>query len=310
MRDEIIDFISRWSGKLKLPVSQFLKWISISPNRYYDIKKRYNKPNKHNNMIPKSHWLLPWEREAIIAYAKQHPFEGYRLLAYMMLDSDVVAVSPSSVYRVLLIANLLNEKTANPSKKGTGFVQPTKSHQHWHSDISYINIACTFYYLISVLDGYSRYLIHWELRKSMTEEDLEMTLQRAHEKFPKAKPRIISDNGPQYVSNDFKLFIRQMEMTHVTTSPYYPQSNGKQERFHLSLKKEGLRSTDLSNLELAQKKIKSYIKYYNEIRLHSAIGYVTPLNKLLGCEKNIFKQRKLKLNLAQQKRFQTCNRIN
>lgn len=207
-----------------MPVSQFLSWLAISPHRYYDWKLRYNKPNKHNNRIPKKHWLLSWEREAIIDYAKLHPIEGYRRLTYIMLDKNIVAVSPSSTYRVLLQADLLNEKNSTPSKKGSGFVQPTKPHQHWHSDISYINIACTFYYLITVLDGYSRYLIHWELRKSMTEKDLEITVQRAHEKFPEAKPRIISDNGPQYIANDFKLFIRQMEMTHVTTSPYYPQS--------------------------------------------------------------------------------------
>ncbi|MHA2039262.1 MAG: DDE-type integrase/transposase/recombinase, partial [Promethearchaeota archaeon] len=180
-RDEIVNFISHWSCKLELPVRQFLIWLTISPNRYYDWKKRYNKPNKHNHMMPKSHWLLSWEREAIIEYAKLHPLEGYRRLSYMMLDENIVAVSPSSAYRVLLKANLLNERVGTPSKKGSGFVQPSAPHQHWHSDITYINIACTFYYLISVLDGYSRYLIHWELRKTMIEEDLEITLQRAHE---------------------------------------------------------------------------------------------------------------------------------
>lgn len=285
-----------------MPISQFLAWLAISPNRYYDWKLRYNKPNEHNNRIPKKHWLLSWECDAIIAYAKLHPVEGYRRLTYMMLDENIVALSPSSTYRVLLQADLLNEKNSTSSKKGSGFIQPTRPHQHWHSDISYINIACTFYYLITVLDGYSRYLIHWELRKSMTEEDLEITIQRAHEKFPEAKPRIISDNGPQYIANDFKLFIRQMEMTHVTTSPYYPQSNGKQERFYSTLKNEGIRPFDLSSLESANNRVQEYIKYYNEIRLHSAIEYVAPLDKLLGREKDIFAKRKTKLILAAQQR--------
>ena len=224
----------------------------------------------------------------------------------MMLDENVVAVSPSSTYRVLLKAELLNEKTGKTSKKGSGFVQPTVPHQHWHSDISYINIACTFYYLITVLDGYSRYLIHWELRRSMTEGDVEITLQRAHEKFPEAKPRIISDNGKQYVSGDFKLLVRQMEMTHVTTSPYYPQSNGKQERFYSTLKNEGVRPVDLADLETANNRLAKYIKYYNETRLHSAIGYVTPLDKLLGREIAIFEQRSAKLAFAAQQRSSAC----
>jgi len=307
LRDEIVDFINHWSVKLEFSVIKFLTWLAISPNRYYDWKRRYNNPNKHNSMIPKSNWLLSWEHEAIKEYAKLHPLEGYRRLTYMMLDADVVTVGPSSVYRVLLNADLLNEKNVKPSKKGTGFVQPTRPHQHWHSDISYINIACTFYFLISILDGYSRYLIHWELRETMKEEDLEITLQRAHEKFPEAKPRIISDNGPQYIANDFKLFIRQMEMTHVNTSRNYPQSNGKQERFHLILKKESIRQAYLNDLESAKNKLQEYIKYYNEIRLHSAIGYIAPLDKLLGNEENIFKSRKLKLTLATEKRCQVCN---
>ncbi len=113
-----------------------------------------------------------------------------------MLDQDVVAVSPSSVYRVLSAADLLRRWNGKTSKKGTGFVQPLKPHEHWHIDVSYINLCGTFYYLCSLLDGCSRYLVHWELRELMTEQDIEIILQRAREKFPEATPRIISDNGP------------------------------------------------------------------------------------------------------------------
>ena len=95
-----------------------------------------------------------------------------------------------------------------------------------------------------------------------------------------------------------------MEMTHVTTSPYYPQSNGKQERFYSTLKNEGVRPFDLSDLESAKNRISYYVTYYNETRLHSAIGYVAPLDKLLGREKDIFEQRKIKLTLAAKQRSQ------
>ena len=97
-------------------------------------------------------------------------------------------------------------------------------------DISYINICGTFYYLCSVLDGCSRYTVHWEIEESMTEAQVEIILQRAKEKFPNARPGIISDNGPQFIAKDFKEFIKISGMTHVRTSPYYPQSNGKIER--------------------------------------------------------------------------------
>ena len=144
----------------------------------------------------------------------------------MLLDADIVAVSPSSVWRVLSRAGLLRKWNGKKSLKGTGFQQPLEPHQHWHIDVSYINISGTFYYLCSALDGYSRAIVHWDLREAMREADVEIILEAAKEKYPDAKPRIISDNGPQFIAKDFKEFIRISGMTHVRTSPYYPQSNG------------------------------------------------------------------------------------
>jgi putative transposase len=150
----------------------------------------------------------------------------------MMLDDDVVAVSPATVYRVLKSAGRLDRKNAKASQKGNGFKHPLKAHQHWHVDISYINAGGTFFYLITVLDGYSRYIVHHELRESMTELDVEIVCQAALEKHPTVKPRIISDNGPPTnaarrcpIANDFKAFVRHSGMTHVRTSPYYPPTN-------------------------------------------------------------------------------------
>ena len=90
------------------------------------------------------------------------------------------------------------------SKKGTGFVQPLNPHEHWHIDVSYINIQGTFYYLCAILDGYRRYIVHWEIRESMKESEIEIIMERAKERFPGERPRIISDNGPQFISNGFK----------------------------------------------------------------------------------------------------------
>lgn len=92
---------------------------------------------------------------------------------------------------------------------------------------------------VTVLDGYSRYIVHWEIREHSKEIDIELVLQRALEKCPKAKPRIVSDNGPQFIANDFKSFIRLQGLTHVRTSPYYPQSNGKLERWHGAFLRHG-----------------------------------------------------------------------
>jgi putative transposase len=220
----------------------------------------------------------------------------------MMIDADVVAASPSSVYRVLKQAKLLNRWAQEPSAKGQGFQQPERPHEHWHIDVAYINICGTFYYLCSILHGYSRYLVHWEIRETMTEADVEIIVQRARERVPEVKPRIISDNGPQFVARGFKTFIRQCGMSHVRTSPYYPQSNGKIERWHKSLKRECIRPGTPLSLEDGRQLVNRFVMCYNQERLHSAIGYVTPKDKLEGREPIIFAERKRKLAAARKRR--------
>lgn len=285
-----------------MPSGRFVAWLGIGGSKFYDWKKRYGKVNEHNAQVPRDWWLEDWEKEAIVTYQQAHPLEGYRRLAFMMLDDDIVAVSPSSVYRVLGQAGLMRRYNTKPSKKGTGFVQPLRAHQHWHVDISYINIAGTFYYLCSILDGYSRYIVHWEIRERMTEGDVETIIQRAREKFPGQTPRIISDNGPQFIAKDFKQFIRICGMTHVRTSPYYPQSNGKLERYHRTIKTTCIRPQTPLSLDGARRLVQSFVEHYNHERLHSAIGYVAPADRLHGLDALIFQQRDQKLEAARERR--------
>ena len=168
--------------------------------------------------------------------------------------------------------------------------------------MSYLNVCGTFYYLCTLLDGCSRYVVHWEIKESMTEADVEIIVQRAREKFPGVTPRIISDNGPQFIAKDFKEFIRICGMTHVRTSPYYPQSNGKLERWHRSVKSECIRASTPLSLEDARRSVLDYVTHYNEVRLHSAIGYVTPKDKLEGREADLFAARDRKLAEARERR--------
>jgi transposase InsO family protein len=136
----------------------------------------------------------------------------------------------------------------------------------------------------------------------MTEADVEVVIQRAREQYPGVTPRIISDNGPQFIAKDFKEFIRVVGMKHVRTSAYYPQSNGKIERWHHTLKSECIRPGVLLSLEDARTVVARYIKHYNSVRLNSAIGYVAPLAKLEGRDTEIFKERDRKLETAREAR--------
>jgi len=284
-----------------LPVGKLVGWLGVG-NKFYNWRERYGKVNEHNGRIPRDFWLAEAEKQAIVAFHDRHPLEGYRRLTFMMLDGNVAAVSPSSVYRVLKAAGRLDRNRFSPSKKGTGFVQPLRAHQHWHVDIAYVNVAGTFYFLCTLLDGYSRAIVHWELREKMEECDVEIIVQRAREKYPDEKPRIISDNGPQFIARDFKEFIRQAGLTHVRTSPYYPQSNGKLERYHRTVKGTCLRTGAFANADEVRRALEKFVEYYNQVRLHSALGYITPADKLAGREKEICAARDAKLEAAREQR--------
>jgi putative transposase len=283
-------------------MNRFLPWLGIGTSKFYDWKQRFGQVNEHNAWLPRDHWLSNPEKQSIRTFARGHPLEGYRRLTFMMLDADVVACSPASVYRVLKNAGLLARPAPKPTKKGTGFVQPVQPHQHWHVDVSHLNIAGTFYFLCSILDGCSRYLVHWEIRPQMEEIDVETIVQRAHEKFPGEHPRIITDNGPQFIAKDFKEFIRIAGMTHVKTSPYYPQSNGKMERWYQTLKGDCIRVQVPLSLEDARRIVADFVAYYNDVRLHSAIGYLTPKDRLQGRHREIFAKRDRKLIEARERR--------
>jgi transposase InsO family protein len=309
LREEVVDFVAHYAALTGLAVSCLLGWIGLGRERLRQWRGRYGQANRHNAGVARDFWIEPWERAAILEFWREHQEEGYRRLAYMMLDRNVVALSPSSVYRVLKGAGVLVARWRPASRKGRGFEQPLAPHEHWHVDVSYLNICATFYYFCGLLDGFSRYVAHWEIRESMKEKDVEIIIQRGREKWPEARPRIISDNGPQFIARDLKELIRRAGMTHVQTSRSYPQSNGKIERFHQSLKAECLRRRTPVSLEDARRVVAAFIDYYNNERLHSAIGYVAPRDKLQGSAPAIFAERRRKLHQARERRkarFENC----
>lgn len=313
VRDQVIDFISHWNQRTGIAISRFCSWAELAYRQYRRWKQRYGKVNEHNAPVPRDHWLEPHEKQSIVNFAREYPLEGYRRLTYMMIDWNQVAASPATVYRVLRDAALMGRRFLKPNRKGTGFVQPEAVHEHWHVDFSCINVGGTFYYLCSVLDGTSRYIVHWEIRESMKETDAEIVLQRAREKFPQARPRIITDRGSQFIAKDFKEFLRHWQTTHVLTSPHYPQSNGKLERFHRTLKENAIRTKTPLTLEDARGIVEEYIIHYNEVRLHSAIDYIAPKDRLENRHLQILKAREDKLEKARErrslKRQQTKTRV-
>lgn len=292
-------------SKTEFKLSYFLKGIGLPKSKYYSWKDRLGQENHHNGKIPKEHWHTPLEEKAVLSYARKHLNstdryfrDGYRRLTYRMIDQEVAALSPSSVYRILKRHDLLNPwNKKKTTSKGKGFNQPDKPHKHWHVDIKYIFFGGKFYFLISVIDGYSRFIVNYGLFEDMKTETITTLIQGAKDKYEGVSPRIISDNGPQFISKEFSKFISFVEFTHVKTSVGYPQSNGKIERFHGTFNQEFYKTTPLLSFEDAKEKINEYIETYNYSRLHSSLFYLTPsdfienrVDEKLKCRENNLKK--------------------
>ena len=303
MRDQIVDFVRRWSDKTEIHAGRFIQWLGIAPSKFYSWRRRYGSLNEHNGWVPRDFWLEEWEKQAILDFYRQHPLEGYRRLTFMMLDADIVAVSPSSVWLVLSRAGAAAQVERQNVAERDGLPTAARAastlayrrflHQHLGYVLLPVQRAGWLQPFDCALGG---------LREAMKEADIEIILQAAKEKYPDARPRLISDNGPQFLAKDFKEFIRISGMTHVRTSPYYPQSNGKLERWHKSLKSECIRPGVPLTPEDARRLIQRYVEHYNTVRLHSAIGFVTPEDLLAGRRDEIHAARDRKLEQARQQR--------
>ncbi len=216
----------------------------------------------------------------------------------MMIDENVAFASPATVYRLLKDAGLLNRWHDSKAAKKDGFDQPESVHEHWHMDISYVKVLSEPHFLIAVLDGASRAILAHDLRKNMQTADVEIVLEQARERFPMARPRMITDNGSQFVAKEFRCFVKACEFDHVRTRVNHPQSNGKIERLFKTVKNELIRRQAFISLEDACSRINAFVEYYNTVRLHSAICYLTPDDALNNRIEQRLKERKQKLENA------------
>jgi putative transposase len=223
--------------------------------------------------------VLAEERAAVLAYALTHPKDGYRRLTWQMIDEDVAYLSPSTVYRLLQEADLI-ARWKRSTHAGTAPPRPTCPNERWHTDLMYLRIADSWYFLVTVIDAYSRYAVHWELLASMRASDVRLVIQAALERTG-ATPQLVTDNGSQFTSAEFKDLVRRFAFEHLRIRTYHPESNGIIERFHRSTREE-LSEVALTNLSQARTIIAGWIGHYNEHRLHAGIGYLPPAEYYRG----------------------------
>ena len=280
--------IQRLKSRAGFPVTQSLAVLHLPRATYFRWAIAGGKPPRPSAVVPHGHWITPAERAAVIAGARAHPELGATRLAFQLADASVVAISPSSTYTILKAAGLAGRWQPAKAAHRTGFVQPTRPHEQWHMDIAYLNILGTQYFLIGVLDGYSRAMLHHEIRRTMTTTDVEIVLERARAALPVGapSPRLITDNGSQFVSAQFTQYLRTIGLAHSRTRPGHPQSNGKYERWNQTAKVECVRRMALGGradpdaLGEAQHVLGRYVHHYNTARPHSALHDLTPADYL------------------------------
>lgn len=275
VKAELLALVRQTQARTGWTVRRILTHLGLTPARYrgWVAREARDQLTDRPPIAPGYDVILPAEREAVVRYALEHPKDGYRRLTWQMIDADVAYLSPSSVYRILQDADLLY-RWKRSTAHGPPPAQPTRPHQRWHTDLMYLRIADTWYFLVSVLDAYSRYVVHWELLTTMTAADVRLVVQEALERTG-AQPAIVSDNGSQFTAAEFKDLVRRFALDHIRIRTYHPESNGLLERYHRSTR-EALAEADLRNLTQARAIIAEWVRQYNEDRLHAALGYLPP----------------------------------
>jgi transposase InsO family protein len=304
VKAELLAVVRVTQARTGWTVRRILKALGLTRARYRDWVKRAARDALADRPPIASFrdGILAEEKDAVKAYALAHPKDGYRRLAWQMVDADVAYLSPSSVYRVLDEADLLSRWKRSTSS-GTAPAKPTRPHERWHTDLMYLRIQDTWYFLVTVLDAYSRYVVHWELLTTMRAEDVQLVIQQALEQTG-ATPDIVTDNGSQFTAKEFKDLVRRFVFKHIRIRWYHPESNGLVERFHRSTR-EALGDEALRNLAQARVLIGEWVREYNEQRLHAGLGYLTPAEYYRGNPAARLAERQVKLEAGRRKRRET-----
>ena len=242
--------------------------------------------------------IIPNEERRILAVAREYPDLSSRQLSVWITDYEGFAVSESTVYRILRREGLVKRQVIPPTAANEYHTKTTRPHQMWATDASYFKVVgWGYYYLVTVMDDYSRFILGWKLQKDMSANSLIEVIQAAVDATGMTdvpvedRTKLLSDNGAGYVSKVFRDYLHLVGIEHILAAPYHPQTNGKVERYQQSLKREvnQLPYEFPSQLEQA---IVDFVDYYNYRRYHKALGNVTPADVLYGRREEILKRRK------------------
>jgi transposase InsO family protein len=312
LQREVVTVVKKTKERTRWSVRKILRGLEVSPASYYRWPRQAGRGGGGGASASSPGSLfevLPAERQAIVDYAKKHPEVRHRELAWKMVDDGVCAVSASTVYRVLLEANLVCRWKPWEKKKGTGQPEaPTKPNQRWETDLRYVDVNGRKYYLISFLDVYSRYVVHHELLRWMDATSVSTALVTALAPLKTGpRPTVQSDHGPCFIAREFAETLREMKASHRLIRPHTPTDNAHVERYHRTIGEkidEELAGMEEADVAAARTVIGGVIEHYNHHRLHSSLNYLRPVDYHEGDPETLLAERRRKLQAARELRKQ------
>ena len=287
--------VRRTLEELDVNRSTFYRWYKAYRDQGYEgLVAKSKSPRQFWNKLPES------VKEQCLEVALEHPELSPRELAWRITDQYEYFISESSVYRLLKQYDLITSPAYILLQAGDKFHTPTRRvNELWQTDFTYFKIVgWGWYFLSTVLDDYSRYIISWKLTTTMSSDDVKLTLDDAIVKtgadqvVVKHRPRLLSDNGPCYVSKELKQYLNEQEMEHTRGAPYHPQTQGKIERYHRSMKNVVKLENYYYPWDL-EKAIRQFVDYYNYERYHESLDNVTPADMFYGRYEKIMDRRQL-----------------
>ena len=287
--DETIDQTQKW---IDWPKDRILNLMGIPRTQQYIFQQP--KASIQTVDSRKSHQITPQEIESIMTYCWDHRGVNYFKLAYMMMDENIAYVPPSTVYSILKAQGFYDVKAPKSTAAKTYADKPTHVHHTWHVDIAYVKLQDIYYYLIVMIDGYSRYVLDWELLYDMKGDTVSLFAQKVLDQYPEAiekKVRIVSDNGSCFISADYRLVLKQNSVLPIRCAPYHPETNGKAEAVIKITRNEALRPYSPQFYQEAINVLKKHFDFYNNNRLHSGIKYVRPVDMFLNRADQIHQKR-------------------